>query len=168
MWLRRMASRRSTSMAAVASWPAVDLALDDPDDVAVQARQRVGGVEHLGAAGVGADRAGVADLAAGLGVERRAVEEDDDAAVAGSSTTASTRRLRLELLAPDELGRPELLEHLLERREVGVGVDPLGAGVRDLLGPARCSAIAASKPAVVDRRRRARRRSPAVTSSGKP
>ena len=53
MWLRRMASRRSTSMAAVASWPGHDLALDDAGLMAVQARQRVGGVEHLGPAGLG-------------------------------------------------------------------------------------------------------------------
>ena len=47
-------------------------------DVAAQVRQRERRVEHLGPPGLGDDRAGVADLAARLGVERRAVEEDLD------------------------------------------------------------------------------------------
>ena len=89
VWLRRMASRRSTSMAAVASWPGLDRALDDARVVAVEAGQPVGGVVDHRGAGVGADDAGVAHLAAALGVERRAVEEDRHL-VASPGTTAST------------------------------------------------------------------------------
>ena len=57
-----------------------DVALDDAREVAAQTGQGERGVEHLGPAGVGDDRAGVADLATRLGVERRAVEEDLDGA----------------------------------------------------------------------------------------
>ena len=85
---RRRRSRRSTS------WPGVDLALDDARHVAVQAGQRRTAVSSTSArAGVGRDRAGVADLAAGLGVERRAVEDDARPVVAGSATTASDASL---------------------------------------------------------------------------
>ena len=77
----------------------LDGALAHLDGVAVQAGQGVGGVEHVDHAGVGGDRAGVADLAAGLGVERRAVEERRP-----SPTTPTTRGLGLVLLAAGELG----------------------------------------------------------------
>ena len=93
VWLRRMASRRSTSIAAVASWPSVISPVDDLDDVPVQPGQAVDGVEHAGLAGVGADRAGVAHLPARLGVEGRAVEHD------GVADHGQHPRLGLELLA---------------------------------------------------------------------
>ena len=72
MWLRRMAARRSTSIWAERLLAGRDLALGDHRQVAVQPGQRGGGVEHRGPAGVGVDPPGVADLAAALGVERRA------------------------------------------------------------------------------------------------
>ena len=68
--------------------PRAQLALDDAHAVADEPGQRVGRVEHLGPPGVGGDRAGVADLAAALGVERRAVEER-----VGRRPDASTRAL---------------------------------------------------------------------------
>src|SRR5690606_37268492 len=60
-----------------------DRAVHDADEVPVQAGQPVGGVEDVGGAGVGADGARVADLAAGLGVEGGAVEEHRGGAVLG-------------------------------------------------------------------------------------
>ena len=121
VWLRRMASRRSTSMAAVASWPGSIDALDDARVVAVEAGQPVGGVVDHRGAGVGADHAGVADLAAALGVERRAVEEDRHlVAVAGDDREHGG--LGLHLLAADELGGAVVVEDLLEARAVGVDV----------------------------------------------
>ena len=121
VWLRRMASRRSTSMAAVASWPGSIGALDDPGVVAVQAGQPVGGVDHHRGAGVGADDAGVAHLAAALGVEGRAVEEDRHlVAVAGDD--GEHGGLGLHLLAADELGGAVVVEDLLEAGAVGVDV----------------------------------------------
>ena len=85
------------------------------------AGEAVGGVvDHRGAR-VGADDAGVADLAAALGVEGRAVEEDRDlVAVAGDD--GEDGGLRLHLLAPDEVGRAVVVEDLLEARAVGVDV----------------------------------------------
>ena len=47
-----------------------DLAFGDAHDVTVQPGKRKRRVEHLGATGVGGDRAGVADLATRLGIER--------------------------------------------------------------------------------------------------
>ena len=117
VWLRRMASRRSTSIAACASWPASIVALDD-------ARRR-GGAGRAGRRWcraprrvpvVGRDRAGVADLAAGLGVERRAVEEDLDRSP--SSRRGSDRHdgqdahVAVVVAVADELGGAELLDEL--------------------------------------------------------
>ena len=52
MWLRRMASRRSTSMVAVASGPGDDRRRSaTAADVATQTGQGEGGVDHLGDAG---------------------------------------------------------------------------------------------------------------------
>ena len=47
-----------------------------PRLVGHQPRHGVDGVVHVGDARLGHDRAGVADLAAALGIERRAVQED--------------------------------------------------------------------------------------------
>ena len=73
--------------------------LDDRGDVAAQAGQRERGVEHARPTPVvGDDRAGVADLAAALGVERGAVEEDLDGPRAvrrrspGSTASTAARR----------------------------------------------------------------------------
>ncbi len=85
----------------------------------MEAGQRVVGVEDFGRAGVGGDGAGVADLAARLGVEGRAIEHDRDfAVVAGNDRDDGG--LRLELLAADEVRRAEPVEHRLEVGEVGV------------------------------------------------
>ena len=76
------------------------LALEHPDLVGDQPLDRPLDVDDLGAAAVPGEDAGVGDLAAGLGVERRAVEDDaDDLARRGdlagrrssSGTSASTR-----------------------------------------------------------------------------
>ena len=78
MWLRRMAARRSASIDAVATCPA----RISPSSTTARWRVRPGRAEVVsmtrGPAGVGLDHAGVADLAAALGVERRDVEEDLD------------------------------------------------------------------------------------------
>ena len=105
VWLRRMASRRSASMVAVASWPASIV----PSTTCARCRcspgQRVGGVEHLGRAGRGGDGAGVADLAAGLGVEGGAVEEDADLVGAlRARDDGQHRGLRLVLVTAGERG----------------------------------------------------------------
>jgi hypothetical protein len=50
--------------------PRGDVTFDDLNEVAMLAGEAVGRVEHLGTAGVGGDGAGVADLAARLGIER--------------------------------------------------------------------------------------------------
>ena len=68
----------------------VDGALGDAGDVAMEAGQGVDRVEHLGPTGVGADLAGVADLAAGLGVERCVLQEDRHGVV----VTGTRRRPR--------------------------------------------------------------------------
>ena len=69
--------------------PATTVALDEAADVAAQVGQGERRVEDLDGAGLGADRAAVADLATALGVERRAVEEDLDA---GRSSPSLDRR----------------------------------------------------------------------------
>src|SRR5205823_13617909 len=86
--------------------PGHDLALHELEPVAVEPRQRVGGVEDARFAGLGREPAGVADLAAALGVERCAVEEE---------TVTHDREhtsLALGLLITGELGGAELLDDL--------------------------------------------------------
>ena len=137
VWLRRMARRRSASIAAWASWPGDELALLDPGDVAAQAGQGVGGVEHLGAAGRRRDGAGVADLAARLGVEGRAVGEDLDrprvrAVGGGDRHDGQDAHVALVVAVAEELGRAELLDQL------AVAVDAVvvhAARLPRLLGP---------------------------------
>ncbi len=99
----------------------LDRALDDPGVVAMEAGEPVGGVVDHGGAGVGADDAGVAHLAAALGVERRAVEEDRHL-VAFAGDDGEHGGLGLHLLAADELGGAVVVEDLLEARAVGVDV----------------------------------------------
>ena len=132
-------------MAAVAVAPATTLPLDDDGHVAAQAGQRVGGVDHLGLAPVGDDGAGVAHLAARLGVERGAVEEDldgVDAVVGGRAGQHGDHpRLGGVVGVADELGDAELLDHLAVAVEAIVVGDvrpcgppwPAGAG-----RPSRC------------------------------
>ena len=133
-------------------------------DVAAKAGQRVGGVEHLGEAGVGADRAGVADLATGLRVERRAVEEDLDDAVVVGGQHREHAALRLALDVAGEVGLPNCSTQLAVR----VGVRRAGCpALRASLPRRRCSAIAASKPAVSTSMPRSAAIS-FVSSSGKP
>lgn len=70
---------------------AADLAFTDADGVDVEALQAELGVQHFQeCAGGGTDDAGVADLAAGLGVERAAVEDEfDGAALVGAGYDAA-------------------------------------------------------------------------------
>ena len=94
------------------SWPAEIVALDEAHRVAAQVGQRERRVEHLGPTGVGGDRAGVADLATRLGVERRAIEEDLDA----DRRRPGARRARAACVSSadvaHELGDAELLDDL--------------------------------------------------------
>src|SRR5690606_19688861 len=103
----------------------LDRALPHPHDVLVQAGQRVDGVDHLGHAGGRDDDAGVAHLAAGLGVEGRAVEVD---AVADDADDGG---LRLVLLAAGELGRAVLGQQLLLAGHLVAG----GHAARLAVGP---------------------------------
>ncbi len=80
-----------------------------------QVRQRVGGVEHLESARLCGDRAGVADLASGLGVEGGAVEEHlDESLPVGAVDVEQFENtgLRDVLDISGELGGAEALEHL--------------------------------------------------------
>ena len=107
-------------------------------DLAGQAVLRVDDVDDR--AGRGRDRAGVADLAARLRVERRAVEHDVDLdALVGlrrrarpPTSSASTFAVRRVLLAAGELGRAvrvdELAEHLERRALRRAGFGGVGAG----------------------------------------
>ena len=115
--------------------------------------------------------AGVADLAAGLGVERRLVDQDRD-------RLRRPRRVCDRLAVDDErddlaLGRLGVVAEELGRAEpsrssnqtpLGRRLARAGPGARAL---GRCSAIAASKPAVSTAVPRPRSTS-AVRSSGKP
>ena len=164
---RRAARRRSRPSPA---GPAVIVPSVTRADVAAQVGQGERGVEHLGRAGLGGDRAGVADLAAALGVERRAVEEDLDRARASpaaarrtASTTARTgprrrRRCSRRTSSCRTARRPRGRRRGWRRRRRCAG-PPWPAP--------RCSAISGSKPATST----ATSRSPAiswVSSSGKP
>ena len=137
VWLRRISSRRSGVDARHGRLAGGDLALDEADVMAVQAGQGVGGVDHPDLAGVGGDPAGVADLAALLGVERASVEHD---------RVAHHRQhggLGLDILAADELGRTEPVEHVLIAVEALVVVDlaSCGLGPLALLGHERVEAV---------------------------
>ena len=156
MWFRRMASRRSRSIVASASWPA----RTSPVDAGPVREEPLHGqhrVLDLGHAGLGDDGAGVADLTAALGVEGGAIEEDLDHPAAASSASARRLRLRGPWLgprsgiglehghdprrhlvvlepAPDEHGRPLGLEQLAVDgfvagpRRLGGGPGPLALG----------------------------------------
>jgi hypothetical protein len=118
VWLRRIRFRRATSIAAVASWPGV---IEPSGRVPPQVREGERGVSDLGGAAVGGDRAGVADLTAALGVERRAVEEQLDAVVVGGRRDHGEHAgLRRGLVISGERGGAELLHDLAVGIEVGV------------------------------------------------
>ncbi len=70
------ASTSASTFSLTVTRPSDDLA-DVQDEVVLLL-----GVEHLEGEPLAADRAGVADLAAGLAVERRAIEDQDDRAAA--------------------------------------------------------------------------------------
>ena len=160
MWLRRMASRRSTSMAAVAGWPGVSVPSVMRADVAAQARagRRWCRAPRPRRSSVG-DRAGVADLAAALGVERRAVEEDLDRCRRRPASDGEHPRLAVGVVGvADELGGAELLDELAVARRAGRrrAAVPLRAAL------ARVALLASSRR----RSRRCRRatpRSPAIS-----
>ena len=103
-------------------------------------------VDHVELAGVGVDPAGVGDLAAALGVERRLFELERHAAV-GEHAGGAHHGVDLEALVADERG--------LERRSVALeGLELAGAGLAAACCAARarsrCSAMRRSKPAFVD------------------
>ena len=90
-----------------------DEALFDHGEMAVQARQCRGRVQHLSPAGDGRNGARIADLPARFGIKGRAVEENLHLpSVSSASITASTLRLTLERAVTDERRRPELLHEL--------------------------------------------------------
>ena len=146
-----------------------------PRLVGHQPRHGVDGVVHVGDARLGHDRAGVADLAAALGVERRAVQEDlHHPAGLGPGLELGlglglehghhpSRHLVVLEAPPDEGGRPLGVEQGSIRRLVtGAGVVFAAARARS-----RCSAMAASKPAR-STSTPASRASSSVSSTGKP
>ena len=105
-------------------------------------------------------RAGVADLAAGLGVERRAVEEDGRRRRCRRSVA-----WRLVLLAPGELGGPVLVQDALLLGASSPAATP--PALRAALARRRCSAIAGLEAGQVDLDAPLSAIS-WVTSSGKP
>ncbi len=117
-----------------------------------QAGQSRDGVVDLGAAGLGHDRPDVAQLSAALSVEGRAVHEDLGRARfrTGQDSQDLGRRRRSSRTLADKGGRTRLLEHgavgLLVGRPAGAR-----AAWRARL---RCSAMAASKAATIDRQAR--------------
>ncbi len=132
VWLRRIASRRATSMLAVAGLTRAEDALGDARHVAAQVGQGEGRVDHLGAAGIGADRARVADLTAAYRIERRAVEKDLDGAVVGVEH-GEHAGIALGVRVPGEIGDAELLDDLAVvvdsgRRRCRCGGPPSPAG----------------------------------------
>ena len=135
-------------------------------DVAAQVGQGERRVEDLDDAGLGADRAAVADLATALGIERRAVEEDLEEVLAAArpmpGRTASTRGLGDVVGVADERRRAELLDDLA----VGVEVGVVAALLPGRLGPAALLAHLGLEARRRRRRRRARRRSPASARAG--
>lgn len=137
-------------MAGPGLLPHGDLALDDAGPVPVQFDQDVVGVEDLGPAGVGLDDAGVAHLAAGLGVEGRAVEHDAELAVVALGHHGEHRGRGLVLLTAHEPGRPVGLEHLLVAGDVG---RPPGL-LLGLLGPAALLGHLGVEAGLVDRHAR--------------
>ncbi len=146
VWLRRMAltgdrvDRRGRRLAG-----GDRAARRCAPSVPTQAGQGERGVEHLGRAGLGGDRAGVADLAAALGVERGAVEEDLDGAV-GPASTREDPSLGGVVGVADELGGAELLDELavaLDRRRRRPRPD-----LRAALARSRCWVISALKPSM--------------------
>ncbi len=114
--------------------------LADLDDalVDVDARDRLLAVADLDhGAGVGADAAGVADLAAALGVEGGAVQDDLDLVALGGGgrgdavdEDADDRGLALGVRVADEVGGPGPVGDLAVGAEVGVaGLLGLGVGL---------------------------------------
>ena len=140
-WAWQAPSRQSASTCGLHGRARDQLALDDPDLVGDQALDRPLYVEHLEFDVGPDDGAGVAVLAAGLGVERGAVEHDrDDVALAGvgrravGAEDAADRRLAGQLLVAAELGAADLVE----QRPVGRHVDVaalVGGGVGLRLAP---------------------------------
>jgi hypothetical protein len=125
--------------------------------------QGVGGVDDLDDARRGADGAGVADLAARLGVERRPVEEHLDGAV-GSGQDGDDDRLGLGLLAPVKSVGPEASRTC---RYVSRADSSMPPPLRASLARRRCAAISAAKPSSSTCTPRSATTS-RVTSSGKP
>ena len=76
MWWRMAPVRRLGVDLARTVMPALEAAGGDLDVVGVEAGERAGACPHLRRRALGGDDAVVADLAAGLGVERRLVEDD--------------------------------------------------------------------------------------------
>ena len=125
----------------MAAWAlGADGHLADLDDalVDVDARDRLLAVADLDdGAGVEPDPAGVADLAAALGVERGAVEDDLDLVALGGGGRGDTvdedaddRGLALGVGVADELGRAGGVGDLAVGAEVGVaGLLGLGVGL---------------------------------------
>ena len=159
MWLRRMASRRSPSMRAVTSSPsAIVPASDHRRGARTQPGQAVLGVvdTHPGAARRSSITAGVAHLAAGLGVEGRAVEHHarpprrrrPAPGAHGLPPARAPRLRRVVLLTAGEVGGAALVEQLAVELERG-GLRPAR---RPPCGPPWRAC--AARPCGVGRRRR--------------
>ncbi len=123
----------------------------DPGPVAAQVRQGERGVDHLGDPRLGGDGAGVADLTAGLGVERCPVEEDVDQFRVGQWRIDGDHRQHTALGhvagVADELGDPELLDDVPVRVEVGA----LGGTLLRRLRPVALRSHLGREPLEVDR-----------------
>ena len=74
MWLRSISARRAASTSAVTLAPTSQEALQHPAAMGDQARRRPLGILDEEASALVGEQAGVADLAAGLGVEGRAIQ----------------------------------------------------------------------------------------------
>ena len=132
----------------------VELAVDDAHLVDDQALDRTLDVEHLELTALEVDGAGVGHLAAGLGIERGAVEHQltDLARRQGAYVDALAQhgersRLRLQGLVGQPLGRAELVED--PAVDTGVAVRAL-LGARVGLGPLALLGHEAAKALLVD------------------
>ncbi len=127
-----MASRRVDVDGQLGHLAGLHRAFGDTRHVAPETGQGVGRVEHLGPAGGRGDHAGVAHLAAGLGVEGCAVGEHLDEVVVDREHRQQAALGRVVVVA-GELGEAELLDDLPVGVELVTRARPGLAGV---LGPA--------------------------------
>ena len=123
-----------------------DSALGDDAAVTGEAGDGRGRIGTADGAGRRRDRAGVADLAAALGIERRAIEENLNGVLAVLTLDVMQRQHAggpFDLGVAGELRRAELLEQLAVAR---AAASSLVTVLRLSRARRRCSSIAVSKP----------------------